>query len=89
MLAQKIARNLAKIFQREQFAEMAIEESRDQVIVRISMENGIPRIRQLTGKERKQFTKTHPKSQLSTFSLEEISRITDRTMSVVNDPTAS
>jgi hypothetical protein len=99
MLAQKNARNIAKRFQQqEEFAEMAKRQNRDQVIVHISMENGVPRVRPLTAKEQKQFFKTHPKSQLPILSGEEINRRTDAveinqiadpsTLSVVNDPAA-
>jgi len=78
---------------------MAKKKNRDQIIVRISMENGVPRVRPLTAKEQKQFIKTHPKSKLPTFSLsdvnqgmtnlEQMAQIMDpRTISVVNDPSA-
>jgi hypothetical protein len=53
---------------------MARKKNRDQVILRISMENGIPRVRPLTAREQRQFFKTHPKARLPTFSLEEIER---------------
>lgn len=51
---------------------MAKDKARDQIIVRISMENGVPRIRPLTAKEQKQFLKTHPNLKLPTFSLAEM-----------------
>ena len=73
---------------------MAKEEDRDQIMVRISIENGVPQVRPLTAEEQKQFLKTHPKSKLPTFSLQEIvdglqelNRMIDpSTISVVNDP---
>lgn len=69
----------------------------DQIIVRIDMENGIPRVRQVLGKELKQVVKTHQKSKLPTFSLENLNRVVTiledmnrivdpRTISVVNNP---
>ena len=68
---------------------MAKEETRDQIIVRISVENGVPRVRPLTVKEQEQFIKTHPTLKLPTFSLEEMNQIVDpRTISVVTDPSA-
>jgi hypothetical protein len=91
MLAQKNARNLTKSSLQEEFSEMAKRENRDQVIVHISMENGIPRLRQLTPNEQKQFFKTHPKSKLPTFTLDHLNRIlmTDpSTISLGNDPSA-
>ena len=68
----------------------------DQIIVRIDMENGIPRVRQVKGKELKRFLKTHQKSKLPTYSLEQLSRVAatiedmirvpdPKTMSPVND----
>ena len=73
---------------------MAKEETRDQIIVGISIENGVPRVRPLTAEEQKQFLRTHPKSKLPTFTLQEIvdglqqiNRMIDPSMiSVVNDP---
>jgi hypothetical protein len=53
---------------------MAREKNRGQVILRISMENGVPRVRPLTAREQEQFTKAHPKAKLPTFSPEEIRR---------------
>ena len=53
---------------------MAKDKSRHQVMVGISIVNGLPRIRPLTAKEQKRFLKTHPNVRLPTFSLEEIKR---------------
>ena len=60
----------------------------DQIIVRIDMENGIPRVRQVTGKELKQFVKTHQKLKLPICSLEEVNRVetTLEEMTQVVDP---
>jgi hypothetical protein len=71
----------------------------DQIIVRIDMENGMPRVRQVTGEELKQFVKTRQKSKLPTFSLEHVNRVATtlenmnqavdpRTIRVVNNPSA-
>ena len=75
---------------------MAKEETRDQIMVRISIENGVPRVTPLTAEEQRQFIKTHPKLKLPTFSvqeivdgLQELNRMIDPSMiSVVNDPSA-
>jgi len=53
---------------------MAQKKNNDQILVRIDMENGIPRVRQVTGEELKQFLKTHPKLKLPTFSLADMNR---------------
>ena len=68
----------------------------DQVIIRIDMENGIPRVRQVKGKELQRFLKTHRRSKLPTCSLEQLSRLSTeledlnrgadpKTMSAVSD----
>ena len=51
---------------------MARDKSRHQVMVGISIVNGLPRIRPLTAKEQKRFLKTHPNVQLPTFSPQEV-----------------
>ena len=51
---------------------MAKDKSRHQVMVGISIVNGLPRIRPLTAKEQKRFLKTHPNVRLPTFSPEEV-----------------
>ena len=48
---------------------MARKKSKNQVVVGISMENGIPRVRRLTAEEEKVFHKKHPNAKLPTFSL--------------------
>ena len=53
---------------------MAKDKKRHQVMVGISIENGVPRIRPLSAKEQKRFLKTHPNVRLPTFSLDEIKR---------------
>ena len=53
---------------------MAWKKNKNQVIVRISVENGIPRVRQLTGEEEREFYKKHPNASLPTFSPEDIER---------------
>ena len=61
----------------------------DQIIMRIDVENGVPRVRPLTAEEQKQFTKTHPGLKLPTFTVDEINRIAmsdPKTISVVNNP---
>lgn len=78
---------------------MAQKMNKDRVLVRIDVENGIPRVRQVTGKELKQFLKTHPKLKLPTFSLADINRavttmegmsqaVDPSTISVMNNPSA-
>ena len=78
---------------------MVQKTKEDQIIVRIDMENGIPRVRQITGKELKRFYKTHQKSKLPTFSLEQVNRIATTleginqivdpsTIRIVSDPSA-
>jgi hypothetical protein len=78
---------------------MAKGNARDRIIVRISMVNGVPRVRPLTEKEQRQFIKTHPKSKLPVVSREELSRLADSlndmtrivdpsTISVANAPSA-
>ena len=56
---------------------MAKKKNPDQVIVRVSMENGVPRVRPLTTQEQRQFLKTHPTSRLPTCSLADIERMTE------------
>ena len=51
---------------------MAKDKSRHQVMVGISIVNGVPRIRPLSSKEQKRFLKTHPNVQLPTFSPQEV-----------------
>lgn len=46
----------------------------NQIIVRISMENGVPQVTPLTAQEQRQFIKTHPNLKLPTFSPEDIER---------------
>jgi hypothetical protein len=98
-LAQKKPEKPAKGFPRKEFAAMAKAKNKGEVIVRISVEDGIPRVRPLTAGEQRQFLKTHPKSKLPTYSLgeiermvnslEQINRITDpKTMSVVTRASA-
>jgi hypothetical protein len=60
----------------------------DQILVRIDMENGIPRVRQVTGKERKKFFQTHQKSNLPTYSLDHMDQIlmTREEMNRIVDP---
>ena len=53
---------------------MAKDKNRHQVMVGISIENGVPRIRPLSAKEQRRFLKTHPNVRLPTFSLDEIKR---------------
>jgi hypothetical protein len=53
---------------------MAKDKSRHQVIVGISIVNGLPRIRPFTAKEQKRFLKTYPNVQLPTFSPQEVIR---------------
>ena len=53
---------------------MARKKSKNQVVVGISMENGIPRVRRLTAEEEKVFYKKHPNAKLPTYSLAEIRR---------------
>jgi hypothetical protein len=53
---------------------MAQKMNKNQIIARISMVNGVPRVRLLTAKEQRQFIKTHPNLQLPTFSLEDVNQ---------------
>jgi hypothetical protein len=53
---------------------MARKKNKNQVMVRISMENGTPRVRQLTAKEEKEFYKAHPNVRVPTYSLGDIQR---------------
>jgi hypothetical protein len=54
---------------------MEKDDNRDHVIVRISIdENGVPRVKPLSAKEQKRFTKSHPNLQLPTLSLSEVQR---------------
>ena len=53
---------------------MAKDKNRHQVMVGISIENGVPRIRPLSAKEQRRFLKTHPNVRLPTFSLDEVRR---------------
>jgi hypothetical protein len=53
---------------------MSKDKNRHQIIVRISIENSVPRVRPLTAREQEQFLKTHPNVQLPTFSPEEVMR---------------
>ena len=53
---------------------MAKKKAKNQIIVRISMENGVPRVKPLTAEEQKQFVKTHPNLKLPTFRMAEIQR---------------
>src|SRR5262249_54382093 len=88
---QRIFKKFSKRLPREEFKAMAKHKTRDQIIVRISLENGVPREQPLTAKEQRQFTKTHPNLKLPTFTLEEINRIAmsdPSTISVVDEPSA-
>jgi hypothetical protein len=91
---------LPTLFTGKEFAPMAKGNARDQIIVRISMVNGVPSVRPLTEKEQRQFIKTHPKSKLPVISLEKLSRLADSledmtqivdpsTISVANAPSAT
>jgi hypothetical protein len=51
---------------------MAKDKSRHQVMVGISIVNGLPRIRPLTAREQEQFLMAHPNVQLPTFSPQEV-----------------
>jgi hypothetical protein len=53
---------------------MARKKSKNQVIVRISVENGIPRVSQLTAKEEEEFYKKHPNVELPIYSPEDVRR---------------
>ena len=48
---------------------------RDETLMRISIENGVPRIRQCTAQEQEEFLRTHPNVILPTYSVEEINRL--------------
>jgi hypothetical protein len=61
---------------RKEFAPMSQEKNKDQIIARISMENGIPKVMPLSAEEQRQFIKTHPNLQLPTFSLADIQQAT-------------
>ena len=63
--------------------------NKDQTLVRIEMVNGIPRVRQVTGKELKRFLKTHPNLKLPTVSLTDLDNLatTVEGMSQPADPT--
>ena len=51
---------------------MAKDKNKNQVMVGIRIENGVPRIRPLSAKEQKRFLKSHPNVRLPTFSLDEV-----------------
>jgi hypothetical protein len=70
-LTQKI---LVSGLPKKELAAMAKKKAKDQIIVRISMENGVPQVRPLTADEQRQFIKTHPNLKLPTFSPEDIER---------------
>lgn len=53
---------------------MPKKKANNKIIVRISMENGVPEVRPLTAKEQRQFMKTHPNLKLPTFSPNDIKR---------------
>jgi len=78
---------------------MAQETNKDQIIVRFDIENGIPRVRQVTGEELKRLLKTHQTSKWPSVSLEDINRFATaleemnggadtRRMSLVDNPSA-
>ena len=68
---------------------MAQNLNKDQILVRIETVNGVPRVRQVTGKELKRFLKTHPNLKLPTVSLTDLDTFatTLEGMSQVADPT--
>lgn len=47
---------------------MAQNMNKDQVLVRISMVNGVPKVTPLSAEEEEQFFKTHPNANVPTFS---------------------
>ena len=60
--------------------------NKDQTLVRIEMVNGVPRVRQVTGKELKRFLKTHPNLKLPTVSLTDLDKFATTLESQVADP---
>jgi hypothetical protein len=47
-----------------------------QIMVRIDIENGVPRVRMLTAQEEREFYRTHPNVSLPTYSVDYINQIT-------------
>ena len=48
---------------------------RNKTLMRIDIENGVPRVRQCTAQEQEEFLRTHPNVILPTYSVEEINRL--------------
>lgn len=48
---------------------------RDKTLMRLDIENGVPRVRQCTAEEEEEFLRTHPNVILPTFSVEEVNRL--------------
>ena len=48
---------------------------RDKTLMRLGIENGVPRVRQCTAEEEEEFLRTHPNVILPTFSVEEVNRL--------------
>ena len=61
--------------------------TKDKVLIRIDMVNGVPRIRTVTGKELQRFLKTHPNAnKIPTVSLSELEKATSMMEAVEPSP---
>ena len=48
---------------------------RGRTLMRIDIENGVPRVRACTVQEQEEFLRTHPNVKLPTYSVEEVNRL--------------
>lgn len=53
---------------------MAQKMNKDQMLVRISMVNGVPTVTPLSAEEEQRFFKTHPNANVPTFSPADVSK---------------